>query len=70
MCNVLFIHSSTNGPLVCFHVLAIANVCCNEHWGVWIFLNCFSLGICPEVGLLGHQIRLDQISRSVVSNSL
>ena len=30
----------------------------------------FSQGVCPVVGLLGHQIRSDQISRSVVSDSL
>ena len=32
----IFIHSSVNGPLGCFHVLGIV---CSEHWGECIFLN-------------------------------
>ena len=34
-------------------------LCCNEHQGTHVFLNCgFSQGICPGVGLLGHMILL------------
>ena len=34
----IFIHSSVNGHLGCFHVLAIVN-CCYEHNGAHIFSN-------------------------------
>ena len=35
MCHICFIHSSADGHLGCFHVLA---KCCNEHCGTCIFL--------------------------------
>ena len=34
--QIFFIHSSVNGHLGCFHILAIAN---SEHWGAYTFSN-------------------------------
>ena len=40
MYHIFSIHSSVNGHLVCFHVLAKQSG--NEHWGTYIFLDyCF-----------------------------
>ena len=51
-----FIHSSVNGHLGCFHVLAIVN---SEHWGTCVFFQFwFSQGICLGGGLLGHMVVL------------
>ena len=33
MYHSFLIHSSAIGHLGCFHVLAIVNQCCDEHWG-------------------------------------
>ena len=33
MYHSFFIHSSADGHLGCFHVLAIYKQCCDEHWG-------------------------------------
>ena len=35
----VFIHSSVDGHLGCFHVLAIGKQCCSEHWTACIFWN-------------------------------
>ena len=33
--------------------------CCNEHWGICVFLKLqFSQSIFPEVGLLSHRVVL------------
>ena len=33
--------------------------CSNEHWGASVFSESwFSLGLCPQVGLLGHMVAL------------
>ena len=37
--HIFFIHSSIGGHLGCFHVLAVVNSGCCEHWGACIFLN-------------------------------
>ena len=34
---IFFIHSSVDGHLGCFHVLAIANSAPMPHWGAWSF---------------------------------
>ena len=38
MYHNLFMHSSVDKRLGCFHVLAIVK-CCNEHWGTYVFQN-------------------------------
>ena len=36
---IIFIHSSVDGHLDCFHVLPIVKQYCNEQWGTCVFLN-------------------------------
>jgi len=57
--HIFFIHSSLDGHLLCFHILAIVE-CCYEHWGTHIFLIvilAFS-DMYPGVSLLGHVVVL------------
>ena len=57
MYHIFFIHSSADGYLGCFHVLAIVE-CYSEHWDeCYLFELWFSLGMCPGVaGSYGSSI--------------
>ena len=62
MYHHIFIHSSVDEHLGCFHDLAIVLLAIAVlQWTlgcVWVFELWFSLGICPVVGLLGHMVIL------------
>ena len=57
--SIFFIHSSVNGHLGCFYVLALANsAAINIGVHLFFFEIEFSLDICPEVGLLDYKVAL------------
>ena len=59
MYYICFIHSSIDGHLGCFHVLAIVSSPAMNIWVHWIsFRLWLSLGTCPVVGLLGPIVDL------------
>ena len=47
MYHSFLIHSSADGHLGCFHVLAIAK-CCNEHWGTCVSFNSGFLSVYAQ----------------------
>ena len=55
MYHICLIHSSVNGHLVCFHVLAIMNSASINIWGACIFFN---ESLVLGVGLLNHMVIL------------
>ena len=50
MYHIFFVHSSVDGHLHCFHVLAIAN---SEHRGAFIFLRLVLSWCMPRSGIAG-----------------
>ena len=46
MCHSFLIHSSADGHLGCFHVLA--KQCCDEHWGTCVSFNSGFLGVYAQ----------------------
>ena len=58
MDHFFFTHFSVDGHLGCFHVLAIVNVLLWALGYMCLLELCFSLCICPGVGLLGQMVAL------------
>ena len=56
MYHNFFIHSSVNGYLGCFHVLAIVNSAAVNNGIYMSFLVLVSSGYMPRVELLGHTV--------------
>ena len=55
MYHIFFTHSSVIGHLGCFRVLTVVN---SATMNMYLFKLCFSLNICPAVGLLDHMVAL------------
>ena len=65
MYHSFLIHSSADGHLGCFHVLAIINSAV-MNIGVHVSLSVLvSSGVCPEVGLLSHGSSISSFLRNL-----
>ena len=58
MYHIFFIHSSVDGHLVCFHVLAIVNRVAKNSVVNILSDHIFFLDISPGVGLFDHMVAL------------
>ena len=56
--HILFIHSSVDGHLGCFHFLAAVNDAAVTQGCMSPFGSCLSLDTCPGMGLQGHMVDL------------
>ena len=65
MYHNLFIYSSVNGHLGCFHVLAIVNSAAMNIGYICLFQFWFPQGICLGVGLLGPMIVLFLVFKGI-----
>ena len=62
MYHNFFIHSSVNGHLGCFHVLAIINSAGMNNGIHVLFYTLVSSGYMPRIGIAGSQTRLSDFT--------
>ena len=60
-----FIHSSVDGHLGCFHVLAIVTVLQWTLEYMYLFQSWFPQGICLAMGLLGYMVALFLVFKGI-----